>query len=120
MPILTSARSSHWTEQKTCLHWIDHAVCLFNPQITFEAQQHNRNPVLTPIVQVHPLAPIRLRVLQTRSVIDIIAKDDKVWLEQCKVLGGSCVIEFESIGAIVHADIVHEGLVYVTEQLDLG
>jgi hypothetical protein len=102
------------------LHWIYHTVRLPDPQIPLEAQQHDRNPVLSPVVQVYSLAPIPLRILQTRPVVDIIAQDYKVWLKQCEVLRGGGVIEFEAIGAIVHADIVHKGLVYITQELDLG
>lgn len=69
-------------------------------------------------MHVHLLPPVVLRILQTYAVVDVVAEDDEVWLQEGVVLGGGGVIEFEAVGAVVHADVVDEGLVDVAEWLD--
>jgi hypothetical protein len=123
MPILSFSRELHSAvkgrEGDTYLQRIHHTLRLHSPQIPLQPQQHDRDFVLSSVVHVHLLPPVVLRILQTYAVVDVVAEDDEVWLQEGVVLGGGGVIEFEAVGAVVHADVVDEGLVDVAEGLDL-
>ena len=57
------------------------------------------------------LPPHLLNVDQTPSVRDIEAQYDKVGPQERIMLRRRGIKEFESVGAIVHADVVDKGLV---------
>ena len=60
------------------------------------------------------LPPHLLDVDQTPPVRDVKAQDDDVGLQERVVLRRRRVGEFEAVGAVVHADVVDEGLVHVS------
>lgn len=96
-----------------------------HPQIPLQPQQHNRNILRSPMHKLPPhypfppqiilpysfLSPRILRVDQAPPVADVVAYDDGVGGEEGVVFWGCGVIEFETVGAVVHADVVDEGLV---------
>ena len=63
------------------------------------------------IVSDDILAPYLLYVAQAPPVADVVAQDDEIWTQKRVVLRRSGVVEFKSIRAIVHADVVDERLV---------
>lgn len=71
-------------------------------------------------MQIDLPAPIPLHVLQTRAVVDVVAQHDDVRLQQRVVLRRGGVVELEAVPAVVHADVVDEGLVDVVQRFDVG
>lgn len=64
------------------------------------------------------LPPIMLDVRQAGAVVDVVAQDHQVRLQQGVVLGRGGVVELEPVRPVVHADVVGEGLVHVVEEGD--
>lgn len=98
---------------------------LLNPQIPLQPQQHNR--YIVPLPHVQPrciLPPDLLRVDQTAPVVNGIAYNDKIRIQQCVILRGRRVVEFKSVLLLPPpagcAHMVDEWLVEIAEERERG
>lgn len=88
-----------------------HAFLLF-PQISLQAQHHDWYVLSLPHIAIyHLLEPYMLEIDQAFSVANAVAQYYEIWPKESIVLWATCIVEFKSVGSIVHADIVDEWLV---------
>ena len=59
-------------------------------------------------------------VVQTTPVANVVAQDYVIRLQEGVGIGRACVVELEAVGAVIQADVVVEGLVFVAEVGKIG
>lgn len=93
----------------------------FDSEISLQPQQHDRYIFsLSRIIPCRLFPPQHGCVRQALSIIDGVADHHKIRSEQGIVIRRRGVVKFETIRAIVHADVEDEGLVNVAKEGEVG